>query len=351
MGKQKLQIRLASIAMILCLLTALLQPAVPKAFAGRIGTRFLRLSTSVGSVQATHLFGITYDSSVDEVGSVVFEYCMNDPLPGTPCTPPVGLNVSSANLSSQSGETGFSIDPASGGNVLILSRTAAVPSNMSSMYGISSVRNPDNPGSYYVRVYTYSSEDASGPVVDEGGLAFAITRAVSVSAEVPPYLLLCVGVQIVNFNCASATSFLINMGELSSSQTARGTSELVVATNAGYGYTVTITGTTLISGNNIVNAMAGAGPSIPGTRQFGVNLRSNSSPPVGAEPTGSGTGSPVNGYQIPNAFKFNNGDVVITSNTTSNYHKFTTSYIANIDASQPAGYYATTISYIALGNF
>lgn len=344
--------RLASLAMILCLLTALLISAVPKAFAAtKIGTRFLRLSTSLASIEATHLIGITYLDTTNVVGSVELEYCVNDPLPGTPCTVPSGLDLTNAVLSNQSGEVDFTIHPNSTANRLILSRPAVAPSTPNSIYQLDSVMNPDTRGSYYVRIQTYSSEDATGVSIEQGGMVFAITRALSISTEVPPYLLLCTGVTITGFDCSSATSFLINMGELQTSQTSRGQSEMVVATNAGYGYSITIAGTTLTSGNNVVDALTIPTASSPGVSQYGVNLRANTNPAIGAEPVGAGTGVPINGYENPNQFKFNSGDSIITSSTTSTLHKFTVSYITNIDAAQEPGVYATTMSFIALGNF
>src|SRR5690606_35331178 len=96
-------------------------------------------------------------------------------------------------------------------NRIVISRSPAVPITASSLYRLDNIRNPDVSGSYYVRIQTFSSDDGTGTVLDEGGMVFAITRAVSVTAEVPPFLMFCTGVTIVNFNCNSATSFLIDM--------------------------------------------------------------------------------------------------------------------------------------------
>src|SRR3990167_7124705 len=69
--------------------------------------RSILVSTAVPSAVATHTFQFTY-ASTSSIGSVVFEYCDNSPLFDQPCNVPPGLNVLTASLGSQSGETGRS---------------------------------------------------------------------------------------------------------------------------------------------------------------------------------------------------------------------------------------------------
>src|SRR5690606_25747303 len=109
--------------------------------------------------------------------------------------------------------------------------------------------------------------------------------------------------------------------------------------------------TTMTSGNNIISALAVPTVSVPGTSQFGLNLRTNTNPSVGQEVVGNGSSVPVPGYGTPNQFKFAHGDVVVSSPVADSNRKYTVSYITNISAAQAPGVYATTLSYICLANF
>jgi hypothetical protein len=346
--------RLTALFCSMILAAALLIQAVPFVRAADgVSNRYDRLSTSIISATGIHLIGFTYTNQTDPVGSVEFEFCTNDPLPGTPCTIPSGLDLTGATLTDQSGETGFTIDASSTSNRILLTRPASVPVVGASYYEFTDVVNPDTPGTYYIRLRTFTATDGTGPALEYGGIAIAINRLFNVAAEVPPYLRLCAGVVITAYDCTSASSFLIDLGEFRNTQTSRASSQFVVATNAPYGFTVSLAGTTLTSGNNVIPALATPTGSSAGTSQFGVNLRSNTNPAIGEDPAAFGvaTGTVTPDYDSPNLFKFVNGDSLVTSVTTTDNQKFTVSYIANVNSGQPAGYYATTVSFIALANF
>ncbi len=156
---------------------------------------------------------------------------------------------------------------------------------------------------------------------------------------------------IINTDCSSITSYFIDVGELSKQSVKAASSEFVVATNAPFGYSITVSGATLTSGSNVIPAIAPAANSAPGTGQFGFNLRSNSNPSIGGEPSGYLAGTISGSYATPNKFQFQNGDTLVTSANTSDYEKFTVSYITNVPKGQEAGVYTTTLTYIALANF
>jgi hypothetical protein len=183
-------------------------------------------------------------------------------------------------------------------------------------------------------------------------VVFAIAPGLNIAAEVPPYLRFCASVTITAFDCSTANSYLIDMGEFASSRTVAASSEMVVATNAASGYSITISGTTLTSGNNTIPALLPGAASLMGTSQFGINLRSNSNPSIGANPAGPGVGGVVSvPYSAPNLFRFQNGDVLVSSSGSSDNQKFTISYVANVSNGQAPGYYASTMTYICLANF
>jgi hypothetical protein len=318
--------------------------------AGGLNNRFDRISTSAAGATAIHRIGFDITEPAIALGSIEFEFCSNDPLPGTACTAPVGFNALGSTLT-QSGNTGFSIDGTSTANRILLTRFPSLPSAVASVYQFANVTNPSNVGSYYVRLSTFSSNDGTGTSVEDGGLVFAITGGVSINTEVPPYLKFCASVVIVGYDCSTATNFSIDMGVLSSVSTSQSSSEMVVATNGEFGYNVTMSGTTMTSGNNTIPGLSSPTASAAGSSQFGVNLRANSNPAVGAEPSGPGTGSITASYAVPNNYKFINGEVLTSSPGSSDNRKYTISYITNISSSQPPGIYATTLTYICLANF
>ncbi len=342
--------RLVAYVFLLVLLSCLLFPLRSVLAIGGLDDRSDKISTSVAGATATHSIQFTTTKPAITLGSIEFEFCSNDPLPGTACTIPVGLDLTGVTLT-QSGNTGFSIHASSTANRILLSRVPALPSFAVSTYTFDSAINPSSGGSYYIRLRTFSSNDGTGSSVEDGGLVFVISSGVNVSAEVPPYLRFCVGITITSLDCASATSYLIDLGELSSSQAKKASTEFLVATNATFGYSITMSGTTLTSGNNTISALAIPTGSAPGSNQFGINLRANSNPSIGADPVGPGTGNISGDYNSPNLFKFITGDIITTSPGSTDNRKYTVSFLTNISPSQQPGYYATTLSFICLANF
>jgi hypothetical protein len=320
--------------------------------AAAIGTNFtprtLTVSSSVPGATANYMFGINYTTATS-VGSVKFEFCANDPFIGTACTAPSGLDISSATIINQTGETGFSVHPSTTANSLVLTRVPVVATQPST-YELSPVTNPSNAGTYYVRAQTFASTDASGPDIEEGGLAFSINAPLNVSAEVPPYLEFCSGIVITGFDCSTVSGSSSGFGELSKTATKTATSQFMAGTNAQFGYSVTMVGTTMTSGNDVINAMSGSA-SVPGISQFGLNLRANTIPSTGQEPAGSGSAVASTDYNQPNIFRFNSGDIIVVATGSTDFQKFTASYIVNVSSQQPPGRYVTTISYICLASF
>jgi len=308
-------------ACVLCVLAILL--GCFNNFAGADNTevqnRFDQMADSSASTITTHNLGFTLDSSASPLGSIEFQFCSNDPLEGTPCTPPAGFSVSGAILSSQSGNTGFSISSLTSANDLILSAAAviATPSLSPNLFVMTNVVNPSNSGTFYIRIYTYSSLDASGPTTETGGVALSTATGLSVTSYVPPYLEFCAGVVIFNNNCATIVNYIVNMGDITDNQTSIATSQFLGATNATGGYTVSVTGTTLTSGNNTITGLSVPSPSIIGQDQFGMNLRVNDVPSFGSDPVGeidplSPTPVIAPNYGTANLYMFNNGDNLVS---------------------------------------
>jgi hypothetical protein len=329
---------------VLSLSLAWLQPI---ADAAQITNRSLSLSSYDVSATADHAFKFSFPINLT-LGSLRFAYC-DSPLDMVPCVPPSGLDTSAATLTNQTGETGFVIDSQTN-NTILLTRTAASSSTDPNEYVFSGVINPDQTGTFYVRISAYDSEDASGSTVGYGAVAQALVKGVSISTEVPPILEFCVA-QSIPGDCTTANGSLVALGELSSNNTAVGSSQMMGGTNAEFGYAIVAYGTTLTSGNNVIPALSAPTESAPGNSQFGINLRANTDPAVGTDPIGLGIASPAGAYNQPNRFKFSGGEVLASTPDPTKLRKFTVSYVANVSPNQAPGVYSTTLTYICTATF
>ena len=318
--------------------------------AAELADRYIEISTAQPSANSTHTYQFTY-ATAGLTGSLAFEYC-DSPVFAYTCNAPAGLDVTAAIISSQSGNTGFSVDGINTtANRLVLTRTPAVATTVPSQYAIANITNPSTAGQViYVRITTYASTDGSGSYTDNGAVAFAILSPLSVGANVPPFLQICVGVTAAP-DCSSTSGDRINLGTLLTSQVKAGTSQFSTGTNSITGYIVYTLGTTMTSGNNTIAALSSPTPSFPGNSQFGINLRNNSIPNIGSDPSGPGSGTPTSNYNTPNLYKFTSGESIATSLLPSNYNLMTVSYIVNISLSRPPGVYASTFTYLATANF
>lgn len=324
--------------------------AAPAVQADWLTTRSLLLSTALPSNSVSYQLSFTINNP-SSIGSLKVELCDNSPLQEDPCNPPGGLDASSATLSAQSGLNDFHL-LATTANMLVLSRPASginPPQPVSLTF--SGIINPSVAGSYYAKVSTYASADASGSPVDFSGLAFAIISPVQITAKVPPYITFCSAVIISSTNCSQTDGDYLNFGDVSPARASAATSQLNAATNAGNGYVIQVNGTTMTSGNNTINPLTTADTSQPGSSQFGLNLRANSQPAVGADPTGPGSGQPLAPYNTANLFRFQANDSIVLDPHADDFSKYTVSYLINVSPAQPIGTYASTLTYVCTPNF
>jgi len=156
--------------------------------------------------------------------------------------------------------------------------------------------------------------------------------------------------QYLSFSIADSE---IELGTLTDSTTGSDSNTMVVNTNASNGFSITVSGSTLTSGVNTIDAIgATADTSLVGSEQFGINLVANTTPSVGANPSGSAPiGSAASEYNTADSFAFNSGDTVASAVTQVNQTTFTVSYIANIASETESGTYTTTLTYAATANF
>lgn len=308
------------------------------------------IDSSDVSAVTTQVFSFDIQSTTN-IGSIKFEYCSNGPLYGTPCTAPAGLDVSGANFVSEYGETGFSIYTPTSVNAIVLTRSIAPTVATTVSYTLNNLVNPSTPNqTVYVRISTHPDTDATAPPVDRGAVAFSTAENLVVGAYVPPYITFCVAILVSN-DCSTADGNFIDLGILSANTTKASTSQFAVSTNDPTGYVVSVHGTTMTSGNNIIPANTSPSSSSRGSSQYGINLRANSQPAIGNEPSGVGTGVVEPNYSIPNRFYFVPNTLIASSSLPTDFTVFTASYIVNVSGAQPSGVYSTTSSYTATAAF
>lgn len=330
---------------------AMLVPFGGKVYGLDLQDRQLEISTSAaGAHDVTYNFSFSL-LQAETLGSIEFQFCSNDPLIGDPCTAPFGFDALNVQLASQSGEGGFFVSGSSTVNDILLTRPASAATAGGTNYTFTQIINPTDAGSYYVRLLTYPTSDGTGTPNDTGGIAYALNSQISLSAEVPPYLLFCVGTDIVGFDCTTATNEYVDFGNFSDTTTSAANTQLVAATNGQGGYGIWVTGTTLTSGNNTIPALAADTASQTGTSQFGLNLVANTKPQVGTSAQGPGVGAVEPNYAVANKYRFVSGEELANAAQADDYRKYTVSYIVNIDKSQPPGVYANTLTYVAVANF
>ncbi len=312
--------------------------------------RSITTSSSAVNAETTQVFSFDI-LGASAIGSIKFEYCSNSPLIDVACAAPDGLDVSNANLDAEHGETGFSILTPTSANAIILTRSPAPTVAGTVSYEFSHLVNPSTSNqTVYVRISTYDDTEATGVLLDRGSVAFSTAENLVVGAYVPPYITFCVAITVSN-DCSTADGNFINLGVLSTSATKASTSQFAVSTNDPTGYVVSVHGTTMTSGNNIISPMSSPAPSNRGSSQYGINLRANSQPAIGGDPSGTGTGVAKPNYGIPNSFYFVPNTLIASSPLPTEFTVFTASYIVNVSTSQPSGIYSTTSSYIATAAF
>jgi hypothetical protein len=304
--------------------------------------------------------GVTTDLKIsftyatpDPIGSIEVLFCLS-PIPDDPCTKPIGLDASNVTLESQAGETGYTISFRSA-NRIVLTRTPSVTSSTPSSYRFDGFINPtNNQRSYAARLSTHLSTDASDPppYVNLGSVLQQTTNGVDLATQVPPILIFCLGGQ-VSLDCTTTDdNYYTDMGNLSSTQTLTASSQMAAATNATGGFVITANGPTMQAGTNVINSLSTPQPSVKGTSQFGINLRANDDPEVGGDSDGSwANASPSPDYDIPNHFKYIDGDTIASSVGVNLQHRFTVSYIVNASESLRPGVYTTSLTYICSGRF
>lgn len=314
--------------------------------AAGLAPRSIQVGSSGQGVTTSYTVNATTATS-DNIGSVKFEFC--DSASGA-CVLPTGVVTTSATLGAQS-PNGFTMVNTTNGAPYITRAAANINSGVAMSFTLNSITNPTTANlSYFVRITTYTGSDGSTGPVDNGTVALSTAQPVQLTGVTPEILVFCVGTSITS-DCTTVAGSSIDFGDFSPTATRSGTSVMQAQTNAANGYTITVNGTTLSSGINTIPALATQTASVVGTGQFGLNLRANATPAVGADPTGAGSGTFTGNFGTANQYRFNSGDAVASAAAPTNANTFTSSYIVNIGGAQAAGVYTATMTYICTASF
>lgn len=381
LGKQT---HLVLLCLVIILATVTIAFRSPSASAAQITQRKLTLvagATDGGSKPGgvvRHQFDFTLPTG-GNVGSIKFEYCT---IAAGTCTMPNGLVTTSATLDFEDEVTGFTLNNTTNGSPYLTRTATAITGGESPTFRLANVTNPvdavdpDAAMSFFVRISTYTSTDTSGTPVDTGVVTASTAQPIVLTGIMPESLIFCTGETVGTTSgipdCTTATAGDVSFNQLfSPTDTAVATSQMAASTNAGSGYAITVNGTTLTSGSNTIPPMSAAGGSVPGTGQFGMNLRANTAtaaasfPYTSADlaPASDGTnlkGQPTTDYNLPDSFKFAPGETIansaydgVANNTLgpTNAQIYTASYIVNVAGNQLAGTYTTTLTYICTPTF
>lgn len=299
-------------------------------------------------MSSSHAIAFTTATTAN-VGSVGFAFCTT--ATGA-CTVPAGFVSTSATLTGQTGVSGFTlVNTTNGAPYVTNAGTPNVTAATAVSFTLGSVTNPTAVNqTFFVRITTYTGTDGATGPVDTGTVGVSTARPVQLTGVTPEILIFCVGTSISG-DCTTVSGSSIDFGDFDPLATRSGTSVMQAQTNAANGYSITVNGTTLSSGANTIPALTTQTAPAVGTSQFGMNLRANTTPAVGANPTGAGSGSYTANYGTINQYRFNSGDSVAQAGLPTNANTFTSSYMVNIGGAQAAGVYTATMTYICTASF
>jgi hypothetical protein len=322
---------------------------------GQVTNRSDVMGSSAASATTTHTISFTTVTGAS-IGSIGFQFCTTA---YTSCIEPAGMATTSASLTAQSGTgaTGFTIVNTADGAPYLTRSASNINGSVAVSYTLSGIVNPNSTNTeFYVRVATYTGTDGATGLVDNGVIAVSTSTQIVVSGTMPESLVFCVGTS--GTDCSNMSGAAVSLGVFSPTVASVGTSLMSASTNASSGYAITLSGTTLTSGANTIPAMgtqslnsSGNTAATTGTSQFGTNVRANTSPSVGADVTGTGTGAGLGGYNTTNLYRFFTGDTIASAAGPTKANLFTNSYVVNVGGDQAAGVYTSTLTYICTATF
>jgi len=383
------------------ILAQILPMAITDAVGGQITTRSITMSTSAASAQAEYSLTFT-PATTEAASSLVVDFCANDPLITDTCTfsaatvPTVASGITASTGTAGVLGSGTPIHTISVTTIALTSGTPitinfdATPSNK--------LTNPTTNVSFYARVVTFNGNTAatSGSTtgyvpantsgntpqegslaIDTGGIALSTAANITVTSNVFETLSFCV----FQTSCGTAPVLTLGAATTGALSTAsaydNSNAQYTIATNAGLGVSITMTGTTLCrpggtctTGANAFTISAigttAATKSI-GTEQFGMcadttgvtgtfaavapyNDTINNCHSLG---TGVYAGTSKFGFDDTASTGTNSpgGSQVLASTADVPTYTGTFTFLGDIASTTEAGIYTTSLNLVATGTF
>lgn len=317
----------------------------------QVTSRKLTLGSSAPSASTTYTFDFT-TATTATFQSFQAQIC--DAASGT-CNAPSGLTTTSSTFDSTSLSGTWSVSNGTAGSLRgSATGASSTTSGSARQVAFGAVTNPSATNTTYYARITLFSDAAWTTAVDTGTVAASTATAITLSGTMDESLVFCTGTSITGTNCGTVAGSSVSFGTFDTLNPKTGTSVMAASTNGTSGYSITVNGSTLTcscAGSPTIAALGSQTASSPGTAQFGANLRSNTTPSVGANPSGSGSGTYTANYGTADQFRFVTGDSVAAAAGSTNANAFTVSYIVNVPGSQAAGAYTATMTYIATATF
>ncbi|MGB4761893.1 MAG: hypothetical protein WBP12_00885 [Candidatus Saccharimonas sp.] len=144
-----------------------------------------------------------------------------------------------------------------------------------------------------------------------------------------------------------------NLGRLSTEQTATKTLTVRIRNHLTGGYTLQIIGQPPTYDGRALERLATPTSSRAGVEQFGLNVVKNTSPSTGADPLQVPDGQNIfgraaDGYNTPNLFKYQSGDVIGYSDVESGRTDYTISMVVNVSSTTLAGNYTSDFAAVVM---
>lgn len=369
-----------SFGAILMMLGMIMPAALPTfaSAASLLTGRSIQMSNSTASASAvTYKLTFTPSVAITTGGGFYVDFCAESPIIGSStCTVPTAMTTTTAVLGTVS--SAGSLTATTNGR-LKFTGSATIPA-ASDSYEFTTITNTSTVGTFYARVYTYTSANLAsytnpgsiGTAQDAGGIALSATNAIGIAATVQETMTFCTTTATPTANCANSAALNLTLGTGTPSvlgtttQTAGGYMEL--STNAVSGAQVTMTNSNNCGGLRRVTAGASTCDIAPtntsnaltgGDGKFGLNVGASAT--VGG--TGSGSVTALAPYSTTNQYGMTYtgvgtgvsstyGDPIANtaSNPSSNAYAPIT-FAANASNTTPAGYYQATMNLVATGTF
>lgn len=355
------------IAAIVAVLLIAANAVIPAAaFTNNYNRSVTMLTAQPSATSVNYHVALTADSSYS-LRTIIIDFCSNSPLAGQTCTAPTGFSVgtpTAANLLVNGSTPGGTWTPSAlnSGRTFEYSGSAgtAVSAGNTISFDITSVTNPSTIGSFYGRIFTYTTAAPAYNTTDTdvfaetGSVALSTASGIGFVFQVPESLQFCV----YKSSCGDTPAVVLGHGAnsvLDSSQIDTDTALFSISTNALGGAVVNAYGSTPKIPSARLNSIGGGTGTmttmVAGTEAFGFRL----SPTSGTIAAGTCYAGAGNNYCFNDTMLPPSGSPVpITQQATPgpiNSQVMTITFAATASTTTRAGLYTSNIVLIAVATF